>query len=111
MAAVADYVFRKNGAQGVGYFALVAAGRNAHYPHYHGGESVLKDGDFVLFDYAPDVANYTSDVTRDVPGQRPLHAVAARDLHRLPALLPRADGRAEAGPHGARRCTTPRSRR
>ena len=29
----------------------------------------------------------------DVPGQRPLHALAARDLHRLPALLPRADGR------------------
>ena len=26
LAAVADYVFRKDGAQGVGYFALVAAG-------------------------------------------------------------------------------------
>ena len=36
-----------------------------------------------------------------VPGQRPLHAVAARDLHGLPALLPRADGGAEAGPDGA----------
>jgi Xaa-Pro aminopeptidase len=67
LAAAADYVFRKHGAQGVGYFALVAAGRNAHYPHYHGGESVLADGDFVLFDYAPDIANYTSDVTREFP--------------------------------------------
>jgi Xaa-Pro aminopeptidase len=67
VAAVADYVFRKNGAQGVAYFPLVATGRNAHYPHYHGGESVLQDGDFVLFDYAPDVANYTSDVTRVFP--------------------------------------------
>ena len=30
LEAVADYVFRKNGAQGVGYFALVATGKNAH---------------------------------------------------------------------------------
>jgi Xaa-Pro aminopeptidase len=67
LAAAADYVFRKHGAQGVGYFALVAAGRNAHYPHYHGGESVLADGDLVLFDYAPDIDNYTSDVTREFP--------------------------------------------
>jgi Xaa-Pro aminopeptidase len=67
LAAAADYVFRRHGAQGVGYFALVAAGKNAHYPHYHGGETVLADGDLVLFDYAPDIANYTSDVTREFP--------------------------------------------
>ena len=74
LAAVADYVFRKNGALGPGYFALVATGKNAHYPHYHGGESVLQDGDLVLFDSAPDVANYTSDVTRMFPanGRFPL---------------------------------------
>ena len=42
LAAAADYVFRKHGAQGIGYFALVAAGRNAYYPHYHGGRAELK---------------------------------------------------------------------
>jgi Xaa-Pro aminopeptidase len=67
LEAVADYVFRKNGAQGAAYFALAATGRNAHYPHYHGGDSVLEDGDLVLFDYAPDVHNYSSDVTRMFP--------------------------------------------
>jgi Xaa-Pro aminopeptidase len=67
LAAAADYVFRKHGAQGVGYFALVAAGRNAHYPHYHAGEGVLADADLVLFDYAPDIDYYTSDVTREFP--------------------------------------------
>jgi Xaa-Pro aminopeptidase len=67
LEAVADYVFRKNGAQGAAYFALAATGRNAHYPHYHGGDAVLRDGDLVLFDYAPDVANYSSDVTRQFP--------------------------------------------
>ena len=94
LAAVADYVFRKNGAQGVGYFALVAAGRNAHYPHYHGGESVLRDGDFVLFDYAPDIANYSSDVTRVFPAngrftpwQREIYTVYLRCYRALMAEL------------------------
>jgi Xaa-Pro aminopeptidase len=94
LAAVADYVFRKNGAQGVGYFALVATGKNAHYPHYHGGESVLQDGDLVLFDYAPDVANYTSDVTRVFPAngrftpwQRQIYTVYLRCYRALMAEL------------------------
>jgi Xaa-Pro aminopeptidase len=94
VAAVADYVFRKNGAQGVAYFPLVATGRNAHYPHYHGGDSVLQDGDLVLFDYAPDVANYTSDVTRMFPAngrftpwQREIYTVYLRCYRALMAEL------------------------
>jgi Xaa-Pro aminopeptidase len=94
LAAVADYVFRKNGAQGVGYFALVATGKNAHYPHYHGLDSVLQDGDLVLFDYAPDVANYTSDVTREFPAngrftpwQREVYTVYLRCYRALMAEL------------------------
>ena len=35
--AIADWVFKTHGSQGIAYFALVAAGRNAVYPHYHGG--------------------------------------------------------------------------
>ena len=67
LEAVADYVFKQGGAQGVAYFALAAAGTNAFYPHYHGGRSELKAGDLVLFDYAPDYKYYTSDVTRMFP--------------------------------------------
>ena len=67
LEAVADYVFKQGGAQGFAYFALAAAGKNAHYPHYHGGEAELKAGDLVLFDYAPDYRYYSSDVTRMFP--------------------------------------------
>jgi Xaa-Pro aminopeptidase len=67
LEAIADYVFKQGGAQGFAYFALAAAGKNAHYPHYHGGEAELKSGDLVLFDYAPDYRYYTSDVTRMFP--------------------------------------------
>jgi Xaa-Pro aminopeptidase len=65
--AVADYVFKRHNAMGIGYFALVAAGANAFWPHYHASQSKLADGDLVLFDYAPEFKYYTSDVTRMFP--------------------------------------------
>ncbi len=67
LEAVSDYVYKKHNAQGIGYFALVAAGKNAHFPHYHAAQSALQDGDLVLYDYAPDFKYYTSDVTRMFP--------------------------------------------
>jgi Xaa-Pro aminopeptidase len=67
LAAIADYVFRKHNAQGTGYFALVAAGKNASWPHYHAAQSQTQDGQLVLFDYAPDYKYYTADVTRMFP--------------------------------------------
>ena len=67
LAAIADYVFKKNNAQGPAYFALVASGRNAFWPHYHAAQRQIRDGDLVLFDYAPDYKYYSSDVTRMFP--------------------------------------------
>jgi Xaa-Pro aminopeptidase len=67
LQAIADYVFKKNNARGIAYFALVAAGKNASWPHYHAAQTRTKDGDLVLFDYAPDYKYYTSDVTRMFP--------------------------------------------
>jgi Xaa-Pro aminopeptidase len=67
LEAVADYVFKKHNAQGIGYFALVAAGQNASWPHYHAAQSRIQKGQMVLFDYAPDYKYYTSDVTRMFP--------------------------------------------
>jgi Xaa-Pro aminopeptidase len=65
--AIGDYIFQAHNAQGNAYYALVAAGKNASYPHYHSGQTQIKDGDFVLFDYAPDYKYYASDVTRQFP--------------------------------------------
>ncbi len=65
--ADAEYVFKKNGAYGPAYFALVATGRNTFYSHYHKGTAKLENGDLVQFDYAPDYKNYASDVTRVFP--------------------------------------------
>jgi Xaa-Pro aminopeptidase len=67
LQAAALYVFKRGGAYGESYFPLIAAGRNMPYSHYHKSRARIKDGDLIQFDWAPDIANYTSDVTRVFP--------------------------------------------
>jgi Xaa-Pro aminopeptidase len=67
LQADAEFVFKKFGAIGPSYFALIATGENTYYTHYNRNTAVLKDGDLVQFDYAPDYKYYQSDVTRVFP--------------------------------------------
>jgi Xaa-Pro aminopeptidase len=67
LQAEAEYVFKKGGALGASYFALIATGDNTYYTHYHRNTAVLKAGELVQFDYAPDYKYYQSDVTRVFP--------------------------------------------
>jgi Xaa-Pro aminopeptidase len=67
LQADSEYVFKKKGALGAAYFALVATGKNTYYTHYNRNTAVLEDGDLVQFDYAPDYKYYQSDVTRVFP--------------------------------------------
>lgn len=67
LQATADFVFKKFGAYGPSYFALIATGRNTYYSHYHKNTAVLQDGDLVQLDYAPDYKYYQSDITRVFP--------------------------------------------
>jgi len=69
LQADAEFVFKKHGALGASYFALVATGTNTYYTHYNRNTATLADGDLVQFDYAPDFKYYQSDVTRvSAPG-------------------------------------------
>ena len=67
LEAAAQYVYKRGGAYGESYFPLIATGANMPYSHYHKNRARLKDGDLVQFDWAPDIANYTTDVTRVFP--------------------------------------------
>jgi Xaa-Pro aminopeptidase len=67
LQAEAEYVFKKGGALGASYFALIATGENTYYTHYHRNTATLRDGELVQFDYAPDYKYYQSDVTRVFP--------------------------------------------
>jgi Xaa-Pro aminopeptidase len=70
LQAPAEFVFKKYGAYGASYFALIATGRNTFYSHYNKGTATLEDGELVQFDYAPDFKYYQSDVTRVFPANR-----------------------------------------
>lgn len=65
--AVAKYVFYRNGAQGDAYYSLIASAQNAYWPHYNAGRRQMRDGEFLLMDYAPDFGYYMADVTRMWP--------------------------------------------
>jgi len=67
LQADAEFVFKKYGAQGAAYFALIATGTNTLYSHYHKNTAQLQNGELVQFDYAPDFKYYVSDVTRVFP--------------------------------------------
>lgn len=64
---LAKFIYYRNGAQGEAYYSLIASARNAWYPHYNAGKRKMQDGDFLLFDFAPDVGYYMSDITRMMP--------------------------------------------
>jgi Xaa-Pro aminopeptidase len=89
LQAVAEYVFKKHGAQGPAYFALVATGPNTVYSHYHKGTRKLADGDLVQFDYAPDYQYYVSDVTRVFPANGKFTA-RQRELYSIYLAMYRA---------------------
>ena len=61
------YTFRKNGAQGVAYDSIVAAGANACVLHHPAGNSVMRDGELVLIDAGCELEGYASDITRTFP--------------------------------------------
>jgi len=67
LEAAANFVYKMNGARGLGYSAIVAGGTNAWMGHYSANLSRVRDGDLILMDVAPDYHYYTSDVTRMWP--------------------------------------------
>lgn len=64
ISAKMAYEMQKLGASGVSFETIVAFGRNSSQPHYSGGASKLKRGDFVLCDYGARYKRYCSDITR-----------------------------------------------
>jgi len=67
LGAAAEYIYSVNGAMGGAYRPIIASGENIWNAHYYRNNCVLRDGDLVLLDYAPDYRYYTSDIGRMWP--------------------------------------------
>ena len=66
LAAYFDYLMAKNGSYGLSFDTILLTGKNTSMPHGVPGDTVIKDGDFVLFDFGATYEGYHSDMTRTV---------------------------------------------
>ncbi len=61
-----DYYMFKNGATGLAFETILAAGANGSMPHAVPGMNIVKEGDFVTMDFGAAFNGYCSDMTRTV---------------------------------------------
>lgn len=66
LAALFDYIMSKNGSDGVSFNTILLTGEHTSMPHGVPDDRVIKDGDFVLFDFGATKNGYHSDMTRTV---------------------------------------------
>ena len=65
--ALAEYTFRRNGADGPSYGSIVGSGPNSTTLHYNRDDRFMKDGEVLNMDMAAYYAGYSADITRTVP--------------------------------------------
>ena len=62
-----EYIFKQNNASGHAYAPIIAGGKNGCCLHYSKNQSLLNDGDLLLFDIGCELKNYSSDLSRTIP--------------------------------------------
>jgi Xaa-Pro aminopeptidase len=67
LAALFEYECKRAGAQDLAYYTVLCSGVNHLNVHYHGYDRTLTDGDFLVVDAGPDLANYDIDITVSFP--------------------------------------------
>ena len=66
LAAYFDYLMAKNGSHGLSFDTILLTGAHTSMPHGVPSDKVIRDGDFVLFDFGATYDGYHSDMTRTV---------------------------------------------
>lgn len=67
LAALYEYMVKKEGAQDLAYYMIICSGENHPYLHYHKHDRLLEDGDFLVIDVGPDLGYYDIDITVSYP--------------------------------------------
>ena len=66
LAAQFEYIMAKNGSDGISFDTILLTGAHTSMPHGVPSDRVLKNGDFVLFDFGATYRGYHSDMTRTI---------------------------------------------
>ncbi|UCE41054.1 MAG: aminopeptidase P N-terminal domain-containing protein [Candidatus Aminicenantes bacterium] len=67
LAALYEYMVKKEGAQDLAYYMIICSGENHPYLHYYEHDRLLADGDFLVIDVGPDLGYYDIDITVSYP--------------------------------------------
>lgn len=67
LAALYEYLCKKEGAQDLAYYVIISSGENHPYLHYYKHDRLLQDGDFLVVDAGPDYGYYDVDITISYP--------------------------------------------
>lgn len=62
-----DFTIKKLGAKSKAFNTIAAAGKNATVLHYEENDSVLEDGQLILFDLGAEHEHYCADISRTFP--------------------------------------------
>lgn len=65
--AIAEYMFKKEGSEYVGYPSIVGGGENSCILHYESNRKKLDNGDLMVIDAGAEYHGYTADITRTLP--------------------------------------------
>ncbi|MHB1311786.1 MAG: aminopeptidase P N-terminal domain-containing protein [Gemmatimonadaceae bacterium] len=80
--ALAEYTFRRNGADGPSYGSIVGSGPNSTTLHYNKDDRFMHDGEVLNMDMAAYYGGYSADITRTVPVNGKFSA-AQRDIYSI----------------------------
>lgn len=67
ISALFEYKVKCEGAKGLGFPTIAAAGGNAVILHYVENNSVMKENDLLLLDFGALDHNYSADISRTIP--------------------------------------------
>jgi len=67
IAAIIDYVCKKEGAPDMSYNIIISSGPNHPYFHYYKHDRKLQDGDFIVIDAGPEIDYYCVDISISYP--------------------------------------------
>ncbi|MFW6195804.1 MAG: M24 family metallopeptidase [Thermoplasmatota archaeon] len=66
VAALIEFLIKKNGGEGPAFETIVASGPNAANPHHSPSDKKLKKGELVIMDFGAKYNGYCSDITRTI---------------------------------------------
>ncbi len=82
LQALAEFTFRRYGADRPAFASIVGSGPNSTVLHYNENDRFIEDGDIVKIDIGASYQGYAADVTRSIPANG-VFSEAQREIYQI----------------------------